>query len=484
MGVHVLVVDDEAEVGRFFETFLRDEKGFQVAVAHSGGEARQHIAQERFDLALVDLKLPDADGIDLLRAIKGRQPGCPVIIMTGYSTVKSAVDAIKLGAYDYLDKPFDDLDQLEAAIDRAVGAAARERTSPDEILHLAARFGIVAGAASPLRRVLEVARKIAAKNVTVLLQGATGTGKECVARFLHATSPRAARPFVGVNCGAFTETLLESELFGHERGAFTGAEGQRRGIFELADGGTLFLDEIGEASPAIQVKLLKVLETGEFLRVGGETPVRVDVRVVAATNVDLRAAVGEGRFRKDLFYRLDVVSLTLPPLRERPEDIELLMGHFVDRYGAEKGGAPVAFTPEARRALLRYPWPGNVRELANVVAGMMALREEGPLGAELLPAKIAAAPPQESDRWSGALDAEDLEAVARQWGERFFERIARGELAGLPAAVEVLKSLETRVAVQLIRQALDRAEGDRSRAADLLGVNPRVLRYYLRERRK
>ena len=315
----VLVIDDEVEVTTFFEYYLREERNYSVAVANSGKQARKQIQSKKFDLALVDLKLPDTDGISLLKEIKEVSPDCEVVIITGYSTIKSAVEAMKLGAFDYLEKPFDELDELDHLLDRIIKLKTnRHLYISSQLERLASEFGIILSDNSSLKDVLLLAQKVADKRISVLVGGETGTGKELVARFIHANSLRAKQPFLGINCGALTETLLESELFGHEKGAFTGAQGIRRGIFELADGGTLFLDEVGEATPGIQVKLLRVLETGEFYRVGGEKPVKTDVRIIAATNKDLWEAVKEKRFREDLFFRLDVLSLTVPPLRERP----------------------------------------------------------------------------------------------------------------------------------------------------------------------
>ncbi len=483
----ILVIDDDVEVGHFFEFFLRDEKGYQVQVANSGREAKEALQSIPFDLALVDLKLPDANGIELLRDIKAANPRCEVIIMTGYSTVKSAVEAIKLGAYDYLDKPFSELDELEAAVERALFAALGRRDTVPEINRLAADFGIVMGYNSPLTQVLAVARKIAGRNITVLIEGETGTGKEVLARFIHANSHRAKEPFIGVNCSAFTETLLESELFGHEKGAFTGASYTRRGIFEVADRGTLFLDEIAEASPSIQAKLLRVLETGELIRVGGEKPVKVDVRVIAATNINLYQAVERGAFREDLFYRLDVVSLILPPLRERPGDIQALTKHFMQKHLSPEEKAATAFTPAAYEMMLDYNWPGNVRELANVVARAVALRDGGNIGAGSLPDKITGCKKTKYGPGGGlARPPGDggLEAVIEWWGEHLVELLAAKDNIDLEVLIAGLKDVETRVACSLIERVLDKAGGKRAEAARMLHATPRTLRYYMNERGK
>ena len=361
--VQVLIIDDEADVCGFFRRLLT-KKGYEVTTANNEREALAALAAARFSVAMVDLKLPDTDGLTLLRLIKTRQPACEVIIMTGYSTVKTAVTAMQQGAYEYLEKPFDDIGEIEALIARAAaqGAPQRQGEAREEWADVAAAVGFQIGDSPLMRRLVSLAYKVAGKNINVLIQGKTGTGKEVLARFIHAASPRAEAAFIPVNCGALPENLLESELFGHERGAFTGANQTRRGIFELANHGTLLLDEIGDASPMIQVKLLRVLETGEFMRVGGERPIRTDVRVIAATNVDLEEAIREKTFREDLYYRLNVVRLEIPSLKERSEDIPQLAEHFARTFNSK-----ARLSPGALRLLQNFSWPGNIRELANVM---------------------------------------------------------------------------------------------------------------------
>jgi two-component system NtrC family response regulator len=362
--VHILIIDDEADVCRFFRRLLT-KKGYEVTTATNEPEALRALAANSFSVAMVDLKLPDTDGLTLLQTIKNRQPACEVIIMTGYSTVKTAVTAMQQGAYEYLEKPFDDIGEIEKLIAKAVtqsdplqnGAQAKEEWS-----EVAGAVGFRVGSSPLMRRLVSLAYKVAGKNINVLIQGKTGTGKEVLSRFIHAASHRAEAAFIPINCGALPENLLESELFGHERGAFTGANQTRRGIFELANHGTLLLDEIGDASPMIQVKLLRVLESGEFMRVGGERPIKTDVRVIAATNVDLEEAVREKTFREDLFYRLNVVRLEIPPLQQRSEDIPLMAEHFARLFNPKARIAPAALT-----LLQNYSWPGNIRELANVL---------------------------------------------------------------------------------------------------------------------
>ncbi len=384
--VKVLIVDDEADVGAFFCRLLQ-RKDYDVQVALSGAEADRYVRERSFDVALVDLKLPDADGLTILRKIKNVQPNCEVIIMTGYSTTRTAVKAIQYGAYDYLDKPFEDIDQVERLIESAAASGQNSRKgmlgAGAEWVQIVHEMGFQIGISPVVRRLFDIAYKIAKKDVNVLIQGETGTGKEVLARFIHAASGRSSRPFLAVNCGALPENLLESELFGHEKGAFTGASNMRRGIFEIADRGTLFLDEIGEATLAIQVKLLRVLETGEFLRVGGEKPIKTDVRVIAATNKDLERALINRTFREDLFYRLDVVRLELPPLRERREDIPVLVEYFVRKVNPN-----LLVSLEAMNYLCAYPWPGNIRELANTVTQMAVLCEDRIILPKHLSAKI------------------------------------------------------------------------------------------------
>lgn len=377
---NVLVIDDEVEVGTFFRRLL-ERKGYRVKVTASGAEAVRALDEQYYQVAMVDLKLPDANGLNLLQEIKSRQPNCEVIIMTGYSTTKTAVKAIQLGAFDYIDKPFEDIGEVEDLIDKACdyGKSLQYGTGTQpEWYGIADKVGFLVGTTAKMFKMVSVADKIAKKNINVLIQGETGTGKEVLARFIHAASNRSDMLFIPVNCGAFPENLLESELFGHEKGAFTGASSQRKGIFELADRGTLFLDEIGEASLSIQVKLLRVLETGEFLRVGGEKTIHTDVRIIAATNIDLEQAVKEKLFREDLFYRLDVVRFELPSLRERREDIPLLVKHFLKRNSEFVDRELPQVSGETLRLLMEYSWPGNIRELANTIDQAVAL-SEGPV---------------------------------------------------------------------------------------------------------
>jgi two-component system, NtrC family, response regulator len=365
----ILIIDDEADVCNFFRRLL-SKKSYQVTTATNQSKALQALS-EPFNLALVDLKLPDTDGLTLLRQIKTAQPGCEVIIMTGFSTVKTAVQAMQLGAYEYIEKPFDEIEEIEALVAKAVTHGEQIQSGQlidEDWAEIAERIGFFVGQSQLMRQLVSLAYKISVKNINVLIQGNTGSGKEVLARFIHLASPRANQPFIAINCGAISENLLESELFGHERGSFTGASQTRHGIFELAHRGTLFLDEIGDASPAIQVKLLRVLETGEFRRVGGERAIKTDVRIISATNVDLDEAIHEKTFREDLFYRLNVVHLEIPALTERSDDIPALSTYLIQQYNPE-----LALHPQTMQTLCNYNWPGNIRELANCLRRAAAL---------------------------------------------------------------------------------------------------------------
>lgn len=364
---NVLIIDDEREVCTFF-LHLLEGKGYCVKLGSNGKDFSAFIQQYSFDLALIDVKLPDTNGLELLKQLKAIQPSCKAIIMTGYSTVKTAVEAIKYGASDYIEKPFDDIDELEKTIEELLDN--KLHASQHDMYKLAEALGFVVGMNKEMNDLIKLAYKVAKKNVNVLIEGETGTGKELLARFIHQASMRYDQPFIGINCGALSETLLESELFGHEKGAFTGALKEKKGIFEIANRGTLFLDEIGEASLMTQVKLLRVLETGEYLRVGGETVRRTNARIIAASHVNLSQAVKEKTFREDLLYRLDVVKLTIPPLRERIEDLPVLVEHFL-----KKLNCALSFSDDAILQMKQYRWPGNVRELFNVVKRAVTLAE-------------------------------------------------------------------------------------------------------------
>jgi len=370
----VLVVDDQKNMRATTALVLRDA-GYAVVEAEDGAAAIQRVASEPFDVVLTDVRMGAVDGMEVLRATLEAAPATQVIVMTAYGTIESAVEAIRRGAYDYLAKPFQEGELL-----LRIAKAVERRRLLGEVSLLAgefrARYGMehIVGRSAPIRELLERVRRVAPTDSTVLISGESGTGKELVARALHAGSRRSQKPFVPVNCAAITETLLESELFGHARGAFTGATRARRGLFEEASGGTLFIDEITETAPGFQAKLLRALQEGEIRRVGESLPVRVDVRVIASTNRELKQAVAERRFREDLYYRLAVVPLRVPPLRERREDVPLLVEHFLEAH-ARRTGVRKRLDPEALARLESYSWPGNVRELENLVEQAAALSQ-------------------------------------------------------------------------------------------------------------
>jgi two-component system, NtrC family, response regulator AtoC len=372
----LLVVDDEPGILRLIEKFARNI-GFEVATAGSGHEALQKLQTENAAVALVDLRMPDVDGLEVLRRIRATDSDCQVILMTGHASIETAIEAIKHGAMDYLSKPFD-FDRLEALlrrihseIDRRGALLAAESRIVKQL-----EFHGMIGRSAVMLELFEHIRRFAPHVRTALVTGETGTGKELVARALHKAGPRTHKKFVPVNCSAVVESLFESELFGHVRGAFTGAVESKPGMFEAADGGTLFLDEIGELPLASQAKLLRAIETGEVQRVGGVDTKRVDVRVVAATNRDLRAESAAGRFREDLFYRLSVVELSVTPLRDRREDIPYLTSAFVKHFAAQFNKVILGPTPAAERVLLTASWPGNVRELRNAIERICILTED------------------------------------------------------------------------------------------------------------
>lgn len=517
----VLIIDDDIDVGNFFH-FLLSSRNYNITKTHTGREGLAALHEDRFDLAMVDLKLPDFDGLNLLREIKRIQPGCPVIIMTGYSTTQSAVEAIKIGAFDYIEKPFDNLTLLENLIDEAlsINKSSAKGPSVEAWTKTVAGLGYLVGKDPKMLELLSLAAKIARKNINILIQGETGTGKEMLSRFLHSSSPRSSYPFLAVNCGALSETLLESELFGHEKGSFTGANNQRRGIFELAHNGTLFLDEIGEAGLPIQVKLLRVLETGEFLRVGGEKICRTDVRVIAATNVDLEKEARENRFRLDLFYRLDAFKLVIPPLRERNADIPLFAEYFLERQGTGKNSLNLQFAPETMEIFKEYPWPGNVRELANVVAQTAAICDDGIIKPKQLPAKFFTTnkffpqqsggletPAPSTSRYEpipvlaasklprDSLDAlpskgssskqeicSEVETLINNFVLELVSKIDVSSGFNLPEFQERLKETNVLISSGLIKKALRETLGNRKEVCKLLNTNTRVLRYILNEK--
>ena len=379
----ILIVDDEPSVRDSLSRWFRDD-GYEVAMAEGANDALTRLAEKRFDLALLDIRMRGTDGIELQRRMKEVDPDLVVIIMTGYASVDTAVTALKQGAYDYITKPLDP-DDVAHLVQNAL---SHRRTSEENIRmkevieHHAVHQAEIVGQSAAMRKLFDAIETVAPTDATVLITGESGTGKELVARAVHAGSPRRYHPLVAIHCGALTETLLESELFGHEKGAFTGAQYRKKGKFEVAEGGTVFLDEIGDISLKTQTDLLRVLQEREIVRVGGHQPIPVDFRCVAATNKDLGELIGEGKFRPDLFYRLNVFHIVLPPLRERREDIPLLVDHFVRKYAQQMNRKINRVSPTAMSLVQHHDWPGNVRELENAVERAMVVAHEPELREE------------------------------------------------------------------------------------------------------
>jgi two-component system response regulator HydG len=445
----VLIVDDEASnlesLGKIFE-----REGWRVALASSGAAALDALRRERASVVVTDLMMPGMSGEELLRAVKTLAPETEVVLMTAYGTVETAVSAMKEGAYDFITKPV-----KRHAIVKSVRRALEKASLVAENRELRARLAVLApgvgglvGDAPGFRAVLETLRQAAPTSATILLQGESGTGKELAARLVHDLSPRAAGPFVPINCAAIPEGLLESELFGHEKGAFTGAAARKEGRFERAHGGTLLLDEVGEMTLAVQVKLLRFLQDGVLERVGGTEPLRVDVRVVAATNRDLAAEVKAGRFREDLFYRLDVVSVRLPPLRDRREDVLALASFFLRRFTEKVPKQVTGFTPAAAAALERYGWPGNVRELQHAVERAVILGRGELLEVDDLP--------------------EAIRSAAGSSGEPALVPGGGGIFIPLGTPMDEVERL-------VIRRTLEQTKGDKNLAAQILGIAARTI---------
>jgi two-component system response regulator HydG len=439
----VLIIEDDPD-GRRSVTEAVADAGFATTATATAGEGLKCFEQGAFDAVLTDLVLPDQDGMAVLQRIKQMRPTVPVIIMTAYGTVPSSVRAIQAGAYDYIQKPLD-LDDIQSKVRRAIETSRlrAEVTAMEGVIRERMGRRTILAESPAMNSILDQVRTVAPTLATVLVVGESGTGKELVARALHAEGSRVRGPFVAVNCGALTETLLESELFGHERGAFTGAVSQHRGAFERASGGTLFLDEIGDAPRSVQTKLLRAIEEREIIRVGGHTPIRVDVRLVSATNHDLDEMVREGSFREDLLYRLKVVELRIPPLRERRSDIRLLADHFIAAACREHGRRIESADPAFYDALEAYDWPGNVRQLRNVIEAAVVLATEPVLRASKLSIESARKP--------------------------------QGEWAppdGMP-----LHELER----EILSHYLRRYDGNRTLAADKLGISRRTVQRKIRE---
>jgi len=447
----VLVVDDERSMREFLEILLA-KQGHEVVSEASLSGALARVAETELDLVITDLRLGRDSGIDVLKAVKATSPATEVVMVTAFATTENAIQAMKLGAYDYVLKPFK-VDELKLVVEKAL----EHRALVAENRVLRHRVGAklhgeeIIGRSQAVEEVRQLVAKVAPARTTVLLLGESGTGKEVVARAIHERGGRREQPFVAINCGAIPEGLIESELFGHEKGSFTGATEQRPGLFEVAGSGTLFLDEVGDLPPQVQVRLLRALQERKIRRVGGSADIAVGARIVAATNRDLAEEVRAGRFREDLFYRLNVIQIRMPPLRERREDVPLFLAHYLARFAAELGKPAVRLSPEAERLLAGYAYPGNVRELANVVERAVTLAEGDVVEPPVLPPAVRDAQPE----------------------------VAAAEATKLPEAGLDLQAHLDAIERRILEQALDRTRGVKTEAARLLSLTFRSLRYRL-----
>ena len=446
----ILIVDDEKNYLLVLEALLGPE-GYEILTCDNAKESLRLIRESDLDLVITDMKMPGMNGIELLEECKKAKPHLPVIMMTAYGTIELAVEAMKKQAHDYITKPFQN-EELKLTVKKALKnyRLVKENQRLSEALLDRYRYGNIIGKSKPMLEIFDSIDKVAQSRASVLLTGRSGTGKELIAKAIHYNSPRKDRPFISINCGALTETLLESELFGHERGAFTGAVAMKKGRFELADEGTLFLDEIGDMPPSLQVKLLRVLQEMEFERVGGTKTIKVDVRVLSASNRNIKEDVTSGTFREDLFYRLNVMNIEVPLLRERIDDIPLLVKHFIEKYKEDAGENKIELSPEVWKMLYNYSWPGNVRELENVIERAVVLSSEGLITPEDLPEELV-----------GAKIEFDV--------ERF-----------IPPDVPLPKALE-QIEEKLIRRALAQCNNVQSHASDMLGIKKNLIQHKMKK---
>jgi DNA-binding NtrC family response regulator len=419
----ILVVDDEMIVCESCKRIL-EEDGYEVEIALGGKEAFEKMKENPFDIVITDLKMPGIDGMEVLRTLRKEYPDVFVIMITGFSTVETAVEAMKLGAFDYIPKPFTP-DEVSIVVKKAIEKKSLLLENIYLRQELQEKYGFhnIVGKSKKMQEIYRIIAKVANTDSTVLIYGGSGTGKELIARAIHFNSPRREKQFVPVDCAVLSENLLESELFGHVRGSFTGAVTTKPGLFEVADGGTVFLDEVGNISLSIQAKLLRVLQEREFTPVGGTKAKKVDIRLIAATNKDLEKMIQEESFREDLYYRLNIVPVTLPPLKERQEDIPLLAVHFLKKYAEEMGKTVKGFTPEAMEKLMKYPWPGNVRELENVIERTVVMMEEEMVREEhlILPGQKEKEKPPEHV----PVTSEELKELKKQIREKAVEDVEK-----------------------------------------------------------
>jgi two-component system, NtrC family, response regulator PilR len=449
--IKLLIVDDESSMLDFL-SLLFQGVGYEVTTARSVGEAKKQLERNAFDLVLCDILMPDGNGLDLLREIKSSGGGPPVIMMTAYTSTKSAIEAMKLGAADYISKPFD-VEELKIVAQKALERAelADENVYLRRELEQKYTFNNIIGKSARMQAIFSLVERIARTASTALIHGESGTGKELIARAIHFASPRSNRRFLSINCGAMPENLLESELFGHERGAFTGAVKDKKGLFQEADRGTLFLDEIGEMTPTMQVKLLRALQEKVVRKVGGTDEESVDVRIIAATNQDLEGRLLTGEFREDLYYRINVLPIHLPPLRQRREDIPLLVDFFLQKYSKQMELPLRQISIEAMQILESYDWPGNVRELENLIERVLALSHAEIITTRDLPVHLLT------------------------------NRRTHPDLVQLPEEGLDLEAYLESIRTQLMIQALERTNGVQTQAAELLGMSFRSFRYYAKK---
>ena len=446
----ILIVDDEKNYLVVLEALLSAE-GYEIVTANDGRAALSTIREADLDLVITDMKMPGMSGIELLEECKKIKPELPVIMMTAFGTIQKAVEAMRKHAYDYIEKPFEN-EKLKQTIKKALEnyRLVKENRLLTEALSDRYRYGNIVGKSKPVLKIYDLIDKVSRSKASVLITGASGTGKELVAKAIHYQGPRRDRPFISINCGAVTDTLLESELFGHERGAFTGAVAMKKGRSELADGGTLFLDEVGEMPPALQVKLLRVLQEMELERVGGTKTIKVDVRVLSASNRNIKEDVSGGTFREDLYYRLNVIHIDVPSLQERIDDIPLLVRHFIRKY--QNGGSEkkVRLSPEVWKAFYSYSWPGNIRELENVIERAMVLLSGETITLDLLPEQL-----------TGAKTEFDVERL-------------------IPPHVPLQRALEE-IEERLVRRALVQANNVQAHAAKRLGITKSLIQHKMRK---